>query len=458
MQINPFIFREYDIRGKVADDFQDEVVQALGRAFASVVKRRGGRKLALSGDVRLTTPGLKEHFKAGALAAGIDVVDIGILPTPGNYLSVFHFDDLDSACQITGSHNPPEFNGFKLTQDTRAFYGPDIQELRRIIEEEDYESGQGVASEYDFLPEYIETVVSRASLHRPMRIAVDSGNAAAALCAVEIYEKLGCEVTPLFCDVDGTFPNHHPDPTVTKNLEDLQQEIRKGGYDVGLAFDGDADRLGVLDENGEVVWADYQMILFAKDVIKSKEDHIIFDVKCSQALEEKIEEYGGTPVMYKTGHSNIKDKMRELKSPFSGEMSGHLFFADRYYGFDDAIYNGARMLELLSKSERPISEMVAELPKYYSTPEMRLSCPTDSEKFKIAEMAHEYFMANYDCVDVDGVRIRFGDGWGLVRASNTQPVIVCRFEAKTQERMLEIQKLVIDKIQEFGDISLDESH
>lgn len=458
MQINPFIFREYDIRGKVADDFQDDVVEALGRSFATVVKRRGGSKLALSGDVRLTTPHLKDQFKKGVLAAGIDVVDIGILPTPANYLATFLFDDLDSACQITGSHNPPEFNGFKLTQDTRAFYGADIQELLRIIQEDDFESGEGQATEEEFLSTYVETIVQRASLHRPMRIAVDSGNAAAALCAVEVYEKLGCEVTPLFCDVDGTFPNHHPDPTVAKNLEDLQTEIRKGGYDAGLAFDGDADRLGILDEQGNVVWADYQMILFARDVIKSKDDHIIFDVKCSQALEEKIEEYGGTPVMYKTGHSNIKDKMLELKSPFSGEMSGHLFFADRYFGFDDAIYNGARMLELLSKSERPISEMVDELPKYVSTPEMRLECPSDEEKFKIAKDAGEYFRANYDCVTVDGVRIRFGDGWGLVRASNTQPVIVCRFEAKTEERMTEIRDLVIAKIQEFGEISLEESH
>jgi len=365
---------------------------------------------------------------------------------------------MDAACQITGSHNPPEFNGFKLTQDRRAFYGADIQEMLRIISEDDFESGEGKASEYDLLPEYMENVVSRIDLKRPMRIAVDAGNAAAALCAVEIYEKIGCEVTPLFCDVDGTFPNHHPDPTVMENLEDIKAEVKKGGYDVGLAFDGDADRLGVIDETGEIVWADYQMILFAQDVIRSVDDQIIFDVKCSQALEEKIKEFGGTPVMYKTGHSNIKDKMREVGSPFGGEMSGHLFFADRYFGFDDAIYNGARMLELLSQSDRSLSAQVADLPRYHATPEMRLSCPSDEEKFKIAEQAAAYFKENYDCVDVDGVRIRFGDGWGLVRASNTQPVIVCRFEAKTPERMAEIRDLVIAKIQSFGEISLDGSH
>jgi phosphomannomutase/phosphoglucomutase len=458
MNINEFIFREYDIRGEVAVDFPEEVVVALGKAFATLVKRRGGKKITLSGDIRLTTPQLKEYFKAGALSTGINVMDIGILPTPGNYFSVFHFDDVDGACQITGSHNPPEFNGFKLTFEQLAFFGPDIQDMLALIRNDDYETGEGIATEYDLLQEYVDNIVAGIDLKRPMRIAVDSGNATAALCAVEVYERLGCEVTPLYCDVDGTFPNHHPDPTVAANLKDLQDVVMNGNYDVGLAFDGDADRLGVIDEKGNVVWADYQMILFAQDVIKSKDDHIIFDVKCSQALEEKILEFGGTPVMYKTGHSHIKTHMKKLNSPFSGEMSGHLFFADRYYGFDDAIYNGGRMLELLSKTDRPLSELVDELPKYHSTPEIRLTCKSDAEKFEIAEKAANYFKANYDCIDVDGVRIRFGDGWGLVRASNTQPVLVVRFEAKTKERMEEIQKLVMDKIGEFGEVALDEGH
>ncbi len=458
MNVNDFIFREYDIRGEVAVDFPEEVVVALGRAFASIVKRRGGKKITLSGDVRLTTPQLKEYFKAGALSTGIDVMDIGILPTPGNYFSVFHFDDVDGACQITGSHNPPQFNGFKLTFNQLAFFGQDIQDMLTLIKNDDFEAGKGSASEYDLLPEYMDTVVKGIDLKRPMRIVVDAGNAAGALCAPEVYERMGCEVTALYCDVDGTFPNHHPDPTVAANLKDIQDEMKKGGYDVGIAFDGDADRLGVIDEKGQVVWADYQMILFAQDIIKSKDDKIIFDVKCSQALEEKILEFGGTPVMYKTGHSHIKTHMKKLNSPFSGEMSGHLFFADRYFGFDDAIYNGGRMLELLSKSNRPLSEMVDELPKYFSTPEIRLTCNSDSEKFEIAENAAKYFKENYDCIDVDGVRIRFGDGWGLVRASNTQPVLVVRFEAKTQERMEEIQTLVMNKIAEFGEVRLDEGH
>ena len=458
MNINEFIFREYDIRGEVAVDFPEEVVVALGRAFATIVKRRGGKKITLSGDVRLTTPQLKEYFKVGALSTGIDVVDIGILPTPGNYFSVFHFNDVDGACQITGSHNPPQFNGFKLTFNQLAFFGQDIQDMLSLIKSDDFDNGSGLATEYDLLPEYVDNVVNGIDLKRPMRIVVDAGNAAAALCAVEIYERMGCEVTALFCDVDGTFPNHHPDPTVAANLKDLQAEVRRGGYDVGLAFDGDADRLGVIDEKGNVVWADYQMILFAQDVIKSKADHIIFDVKCSQALEEKIIEFGGTPVMYKTGHSHIKTHMKKLNSPFSGEMSGHLFFADRYFGFDDALYNGGRMLELLSKNDRHLSELIDELPKYFSTPEIRLTCNSDAEKFEIAGNAAAYFKANYDCIDVDGVRIRFGDGWGLVRASNTQPVLVVRFEAKTAQRMEEIQALVMNKIAEFGEVHLDEGH
>ncbi len=458
MNINEFIFREYDIRGEVAVDFPEEVVVALGRAFATIVKRRGGKKITLSGDVRLTTPQLKEYFKVGALSTGIDVVDIGILPTPGNYFSVFHFNDVDGACQITGSHNPPQFNGFKLTFNQLAFFGQDIQDMLSLIKSDDFDNGSGLATEYDLLPEYVDNVVNGIDLKRPMRIVVDAGNAAAALCAVEIYERMGCEVTALFCDVDGTFPNHHPDPTVAANLKDIQAEVRRGGYDVGLAFDGDADRLGVIDEKGNVVWADYQMILFAQDVIKSKADHIIFDVKCSQALEEKIIEFGGTPVMYKTGHSHIKTHMKKLNSPFSGEMSGHLFFADRYFGFDDALYNGGRMLELLSKNDRHLSELIDELPKYFSTPEIRLTCNSDAEKFEIAGNAAAYFKANYDCIDVDGVRIRFGDGWGLVRASNTQPVLVVRFEAKTAQRMEEIQALVMNKIAEFGEVHLDEGH
>jgi len=458
MKVNEFIFREYDIRGEVAVDFPEEVVVALGKAFATIVKRRGGKKITLSGDVRLTTPKLKEYFKAGALSTGVDVMDIGILPTPGNYFSVFHFEDVDGACQITGSHNPPEFNGFKLTFNQLAFFGQDIQDMLTLIKTDDFEVGKGLATDYDLLPEYMDAVVKGIDLKRPMRIVVDAGNAAAGLAVPEVYERMGCEVTALYCDVDGTFPNHHPDPTVPANLKDIQEEVKRGGYDVGLAFDGDADRLGVIDETGKVVWADYQMILFAQDVIKSKDDKIIFDVKCSQALEEKIEEFGGTPVMYKTGHSHIKSHMKTLKSPFSGEMSGHLFFADRYYGFDDAIYNGGRMLELLSKSDRPLSEMVDELPKYVSTPEIRLTCNSDGEKFEIAKKAAEYFKANYDCIDVDGVRIRFGDGWGLVRASNTQPVLVVRFEAKTRERMEEIQALVMNKIGEFGEVRLDEGH
>ena len=253
MNVNDFIFREYDIRGEVAVDFPEEVVVALGRAFASIVKRRGGKKITLSGDVRLTTPQLKEYFKAGALSTGIDVMDIGILPTPGNYFSVFHFEDVDGACQITGSHNPPEFNGFKLTYDQLAFFGQDIQDMLALIKKDDYEVGNGTASDYDLLPEYMDNVVKGIDLKRPMRIVVDAGNAAGALCAPEVYERMGCEVTALYCDVDGTFPNHHPDPTVPANLKDIQDEVKRGGYDVGIAFDGDADRLGIIDEKGQVV-------------------------------------------------------------------------------------------------------------------------------------------------------------------------------------------------------------
>ena len=456
MDLNQYIFREYDIRGKVSDDFPPEVVEALGKGFGTYIKRGGGQEIALSGDIRLTTPDLMEQFKTGVLSTGVDVIKIGILPTPANYYSMFSLG-VAGAVQITGSHNPPEFNGFKLSRDKKAVFGEAIQEIRVIIEKEDYETGEGTEASYDILTKYKRMIASKIDIKKPMKVVMDCGNAAGAICAPEIFNNLNVDLTELYCDVDGTFPNHHPDPTVKENLVDLIDLVKQGSYDIGLAFDGDADRVGVVDETGDIVWADQLIALFLPEVVQEG-DEILYDVKCSQALEEMIVKYGGKPVMWKTGHSLIKQRMSELNCKLGGEMSGHIFFADDYFGYDDAIYVAARIVQTLSRTDQKLSELKAELPKYYSTPEMRLEAESDEEKFRIAKEAVAYFTENYDCSTVDGVRIKFGDGWGLVRSSNTQPVIVCRFEANTAERMEEIQSIVMNKLQEIGKLTVDAKH
>jgi len=455
--INKYIFREYDIRGKVADDFPPDVVENLGKSFGTFVKRAGGTEISLSGDVRLTTPALIEQFKKGVLSTGVDVINIGILPTPVNYYSMFELG-VSGAMQITGSHNPPEFNGFKMSLERKAVFGEKIQDIRKIIENSDYEVGKGSEVQFNLKDIYSKMILDKINIERPIKVVMDCGNAAGAILAPQIFRQMNVELTEIYCDIDGTFPNHHPDPTVKENLKDLIALMKTGEYDIGVAFDGDADRVGVVDETGEIIWADQLMALFLPEVIQNKGDEILYDVKCSQALEEMIEKYGGIPIMWKTGHSLIKQRMFELKCKFGGEMSGHIFFADDYYGYDDAIYVAARAVQMLSRSDKTLSEMLAELPKYYSTPELRLEAENDEEKFRIANEAVEYFKANYDCSTVDGVRIRFGDGWGLVRSSNTQPVIVCRFEANSQERMEEIQALVMGKLQEIGSLKLDAGH
>jgi phosphomannomutase/phosphoglucomutase len=455
--LNKYIFREYDIRGKVSDDFPPDVVENLGKSFGTFVKRAGGTEISLSGDVRLTTPTLIEQFKKGVLSTGVDVINIGILPTPVNYYSMFELG-VSGAMQITGSHNPPEFNGFKMSLERKAVFGEKIQDIRKIIENSDYEVGEGSEVMFNLKDKYSKMILEKINIERPIKVVMDCGNAAGAILAPQIFRQMNVELTELYCEIDGTFPNHHPDPTVKENLKDLIALMKTGDYDIGVAFDGDADRVGVVDETGEIIWADQLMALFLPEVIQNKGDEILYDVKCSQALEEMIEKYGGTPIMWKTGHSLIKQRMFELKCRFGGEMSGHIFFADDYYGYDDAIYVAARAVQMLSRSDKTLSEMLAELPKYYSTPELRLEAENDEEKFRIANEAIEYFKANYDCSTVDGVRIRFGDGWGLVRSSNTQPVIVCRFEANSQERMEEIQALVMGKLQEIGTLKLDAGH
>ena len=457
MNINQYIFREYDVRGKVEDDFPPEVVESLGKAFGTFIKRGGGQEIALSGDIRLTTPDLIEQFKTGVLSTGIDVINIGILPTPANYYSMFKLN-VAGAVQITGSHNPPEFNGFKMSRNKKPVFGDEIQNLYSIIKTEDYEIGEGVEASYDILSDYKRMIISKIDVEKNIKVVMDCGNAAGAICAPEIFKNLNnIELTELYCDVDGTFPNHHPDPTVEENLIDLIQLMKQGLYDIGIAFDGDADRVGVVDSKGEIIWADQLMALFLPELINPG-DEILFDVKCSQALEDMIIKNGGKPVMWKTGHSLIKQRMAELNCKLGGEMSGHIFFADDYFGYDDAIYVAARIVQTLSRTSKSLSELKAELPKYFSTPEIRLEAESDEEKFRIAKEAIDYFSKNYDCSTVDGVRIKFKNGWGLVRSSNTQPVIVCRFEADSKQGMEEIQSTIMKKLLEIGQLKVDAGH
>ncbi len=451
--MNPYIFRKYDIRGIVETDFRPKVVRNLGRAFGTYVIRGGGKKISLSGDIRLTTPRLMKNFSDGLVDTGIIVLDMGIIPTPTNYFSMFDLD-IDGAVQITGSHNPPEFNGFKISYKKGAFYGDQIQDLKDIIETKDFEKGIGEFKKIDIMNSYLNMLKMKIQIEKPIKVVIDCGNAAACLTAPKIFKKLGIYTKELFCNVDGNFPNHHPDPTEDKNLKDIITEVKQNNYDFGVAFDGDADRVVAVDEKGGIIRSDILMALFLPEII-NKGDAIVYDVKCSQALEDMIIKYGGKPVMWKTGHSLIKDKMKELNVKFAGEMSGHIFFADDFYGFDDAIYVSLRLAQLISRTTRKLSDLVSEIPKYFSTPEMRLECKDDEEKFKISMMADEYFSANYNCSIIDGVRIKYDDGWALVRASNTQPVIVCRFEAKNIDRMQIIKKEVLDKLKEFGDIKIE---
>ncbi len=453
-QVNPFIFREYDIRGIVEQDLTDKVVELIGKSFGTYLQRQGGKKVSVGGDVRLSTERFRQALIRGLTSTGVDVIDIGVVPTPVQYFSLFKLS-VDGGVMITGSHNPPEFNGFKMSVGQNSIYGDDIQKLREIIEQEQFLSGSGTVKKLDIIDDYTQDIVNRISIEKKIKVVFDCGNGAASLVVEDLMRALAVNAYFMYCEPDGTFPNHHPDPTVEEYIKDLREQVLKLEADIGIAFDGDADRIGVIDDKGDIIWGDRLLILFARNVLKDKKGQkIIFEVKCSQALPEAIEAAGGEPIMWKTGHSLLKKKMKETGAIIGGEMSGHLFFADRYHGYDDAVYAAARLIELLSKEEKKASELLSDVPKYYTTPEIRLEVDGDEEKFKIARKAETYFKEHYEVIDVDGVRILFGDGWGLVRASNTQPVLVLRFEAKTPERLEEIRNLVINKLKEFGNIKL----
>jgi phosphomannomutase/phosphoglucomutase len=439
------IFRQYDIRGIVGTDLDAEVAEAVGRAFGSHLRARTDAarpRVAVGGDNRLTSPDLAAGLTAGLRSAGVDVLDVGTVPTPVLYWSEVIFET-DAGIQITGSHNPPEWNGIKMSLGRSALYGDEILELYRRIAENDLTSGDGGLDHADVLDRYVTDVASRFQLARPMRIAVDAGNGTGALVAVPLLEAMGAEVTPLYCESDGTFPNHHPDPTVDENLAELIATVRAEPHDLGVAFDGDADRLGVVDERGEIIRGDIVLLLLGLDLLEKHGpgQKLVFDVKCSQTLPEVFEKAGGVPVMWQTGHSLIKKKMKEIGALLAGELSGHIMIADDYYGFDDALYDACRFLDLVARSDRPLSERVAAFPSYVSTPEIRIDV-TEEQKWAVVEAAVAHFRSLHDVIDVDGVRVLFGDGWALLRSSNTQPVIVARYEARTGARLAEIREEV----------------
>jgi phosphomannomutase/phosphoglucomutase len=442
---NPHIFRQYDIRGVVGRDLDAELAESLGRAFGTLLtRRRGGGTgytVALGRDNRVTSDELAAGLRRGLVESGMRVIDVGTVPTPVLSFASAHLDT-DGAIQVTGSHNPPAYNGFKLSIQGRSLYGDAIQEIRGLIEAEDFVSGAGEVERREMIPEYITAVTSRFEVQRPVKVVVDCGNGAGSLVAVDLLRGLGpqVEVIPLFCESDGTFPNHHPDPVVDENLQDLIAEVLSTKADLGVAFDGDADRIGAVDDRGEIVRGDTLLLLYGLDLVERRGpgQKVVFDVKCSQALPEVLGAAGGEPIMSATGHSLIKERMKREHALLAGELSGHIMFGDNYYGFDDAIYAAALLISILSRMEEPLSSRLQRFPTFHSTPELRYAT-TEEEKFEIVRRAVEHFSRTREVIDVDGARVLFGDGWGLIRASNTEPVLVARFEARSPERLEEIR-------------------
>ena len=440
--VNPSVFREYDIRGVAERDLPDDFAQALGRAYGTVITRGGGRRVAVGRDCRLSSDRIFVAFVDGVRAAGVDVIDIGVVPTPLLYFAIPHLST-DGGVIITGSHNPAPDNGFKLCVGTAALHGAGIGELREIIEAGDYAEGVGTLDRHAIAADYHAWVVGNiAPGPRPLKVVVDGGNGTGGPVGSSLYRALGFEVIELFCEMDGRFPNHHPDPTVEKNLEALEAAVAAHGADLGIAFDGDADRIGAVDGRGRVIWGDQLMVFFSRAVLEAEPGAtIVSEVKCSRVLFDDIAQHGGRPIMWKVGHSLIKAKMKETGALLAGEMSGHIFFKHRYFGFDDAVYSGARLLELLSRTDRSLAEMVDELPPTVTTPEIRVHC-ADETKFGVVARAAAWFGVRYDVVDIDGVRINFPSGWGLIRPSNTQPVLVMRFEADTEAHLAQNRETV----------------
>jgi len=445
--INPAIFREYDIRGLADTDLGDDNVLDFAHGVGTYYRKHGQVKLFVGRDMRISSPRIAQTLIKGLNETGCDVIDIGMVPTPLLYFALFHYD-VESGIMITASHNPKEFNGFKVALNKATIYGQAIQDLRKLIETGQFTSGHGTRERKDIAPDYVRYLTRSLNIKKGLRIAVDTGNGTCGPIFEQILKKLELEYLILYKEPDGNFPNHLPDPVVPEHIAELIKTVHNDGFSCGIGFDGDGDRIGALDETGNIIWGDVLLAIYAEELLaRMPGAKVIFEVKCSKGLIERIEELGGIPLMYKTGHSLIKAKMKSERAPLAGEMSGHIFFGDRYYGYDDAIYAALRLLEILSRGEK-LSSLASRVPKYFSTPEIRIET-TDEAKFKIVEDLKSFFKKSYRIIDIDGVRVDFDDGWGLIRPSNTQPVLVLRFEARTEERLEDIRKLFFDKLAEY---------
>lgn len=454
MKLNENMFRMYDIRGVWEDDLTVESAELIGKAFGTYVRQKGIKDVLVGRDNRLSSRPIRDALIKGLTSTGCDVLDVGVLTTPAFYYSNVLYN-YQAGMMITASHNPPQFNGFKVMVGPSTIYGDELKKLYYIAEKGEFEKGTGNVKYAYPINSYINMIKEKVKLgDRKLKVVVDCGNGTGSYFYPDVIYNLGCEVYPLYCESDPTFPNHFPDPVKEENLKDLIEEVKRVKADLGIAFDGDGDRIGVVDDKGNIIWGDMLMILYWREIMKKHPGaDAIVEVKCSQALVEEIERLGGKPIFFKTGHSLIKAKMKELGAVFTGEMSGHMFFADEYYGFDDAAYAAARLLRILSNTDKSLSELLADVPKYPATPEIRLECD-DEKKFDVVKGVTEYFKEKgYDIIDVDGARVLFDEGWGLVRASNTGPELIVRCEAKTKEKLEEIKKELSEALAKFGVVS-----
>ena len=446
--MNSNIFREYDIRGVAYKDITEPDVELIGKAYGTLLRKNGKSSASLGRDCRKSSDRFADRFIKGLLSSGCDVVDIGVCPTPVLYFSIETLP-VEAGAMITASHNPPEYNGFKLMNGSDSIHGEGLQEIRTIIEKQDFSEGNGKVDKADVLTPYKRFLVKNIEITDNVRIGIDAGNGTGGTTALPVLRELGCEVRDLYCDMDGNFPNHEADPTVKKNLTDLIELVKTEKLDLGVGYDGDGDRIGVVDENGSVIYGDQLMVIFAREILERKPGAtFISEVKCSMNMYNDIEQKGGRAVMWKTGHSLIKKKMKEENAELAGEMSGHMFFKDRYFGYDDALYATLRLLEIITKEKTSVSGLLKDLPETFTTPEIRVECP-DDKKFEVVRAVTEHFQKEREVIDIDGMRALFDGGWGLVRASNTQPALVLRFEAKTEQKLEQIRTAVESVLEEI---------
>lgn len=447
--MNEHIFREYDIRGIVDQDLTEETVYTVARAIGTFYQANGATRVSIGYDARASSPLFRDLMIRGLTETGCDVIDVGMVPTPVLYYTLFT-EDVDAGVMITGSHNPSDYNGFKICLGKSSIFGDQINQIKAFAVNGNFASGQGTASKRDVVPgysKYIESIIKLGP--RKLKVVVDAGNGMGGFIGAPLYKEMGCEVIELFCEPDSRFPNHHPDPTVLENMHSAIDAVLEHHADLAIAYDGDADRIGVVDEKGRVIWGDQLMVIFARAILQEQPGAtFIAEVKCSQTLFDDINAHGGNAIMWKVGHSLIKSAMKEKGAALAGEMSGHIFFAHRYFGFDDALYAGARLLEILSNTDAPLSSLLADLPPTVNTPEIRFDCP-DDKKFAVVTKLTEEFKKTHKVIDIDGARVLFEHGWGLVRASNTQPVLVMRFEADNETHLSEIQDTVESKLKEL---------